>query len=200
MSKRFATILSYLLHPVVYPIIGLLITLKTLPYYINSQVTILASAFVFTGTYVFPLAVGFLLYRFKIITSIEMKDAKERRWPYFIGAVSYYFTASYLQKIGLPDESYAYILGSALIVVLHLLMLSFTKPSAHLAGIGGFTGLLMAISYKYQIGLLAYIALCLILAGFLASARLRLKAHTPAEVTFGYFSGLIIILLLVLFS
>jgi membrane-associated phospholipid phosphatase len=200
MTQRFATVLSYLLHPVVYPILGLLITLKALPYYINSQITILALAFVFTGTYIFPLAVSFLLYRFDVISSFEMKKREDRKWPYVIGAISYYFTASFIQEIGLPNESYAYVLASAMVVVVHLIMLSFSKPSAHLAGIGGFTGLMMAVSYKYQIGFLPYIALCIILAGFLGSARLKLNAHTLGEVVFGYFSGMFIILITVYLS
>ena len=197
MSNRLAKILSYALHPVIYPLIGTLITLKALPFYVNQKVMLLTLAFVFTGTYIFPVAISFFLYRLKLISSLEMKLAKDRKWPYLVGAISYYFTASSIQNFGLPRESHLFILASALIIVLHLFMLAFNKPSAHLAGIGGFTGLLIALSLKFQIGFLPYIALCILLSGFLGSARLTLKAHNHRELGLGYFSGLLIVFLVV---
>lgn len=199
MSTQLAKVLSYLFHPVIYPLIGLLIILNSVPYYIPSQVTLLALLFVFTGTYIIPVLVSFLMLKMKIVGSLEMKEAKDRRWPYLIGAISFYFTASALKKIGLANESYLFIQASAIVILLHFSLLKFWKPSAHLGAIGGFTGLLMALSLKYQIGFIVFIALAILVAGFLATARLSLKAHSPGELVFGYFSGLFIVAFLVYF-
>lgn len=198
MNRKLSIVLSYLLHPVIYPVLGIFLILKALPYYSSPELTLLSIAFVFTGTYVFPVIISFLLYKMNLISSLEMKDAKDRRWPYLIGAISFYFTASAIQKIGLAQDAYLFILGSTIVIFIHFSTLSFSKPSAHLGGIGGFTGLLLALSFKYQIGFLPYIAICLLLAGFLGSARLSLKAHNSSEIAFGYFSGLLIVGLVVL--
>ena len=197
MSQQLAKVLSYLFHPVIYPVLGLLIILNVGPFYVPSQIINLSLAFVFTGTYIIPLLVSFLMLRLKIVASLEMKEAKDRRWPYLIGCISFYFTAAALEKIGLSNDVYLYIQASAIVILLHFSMLKFWKPSAHLGAIGGFTGLLMAISLKYFIGLLPLIALCILVAGFLATARLKLKAHSPGELVFGYFSGLLIVGLVV---
>lgn len=199
MSKQVAKVLSYLFHPVIYPVLGVLIILNSVPYYVHSQVTILALVFVFTGTYIIPVLVSFLMLRLKIVGSLEMKEAKDRRWPYLIGVISFYFTASALEKIGLSNESYLFIQSSAIVILVHFSMLKFWKPSAHLGAIGGFTGLLMALSLKFQIGLLPLIALSFLVAGFLATARLKLQAHNSGELVFGYFSGLLIVGTLVYF-
>lgn len=199
MSKQLAKVLSYLFHPVIYPVLGVLIILNSVPYYIHSQVTILALAFVFTGTYIIPVLVSFLMLKLKIVGSLEMKEAKDRRWPYLIGSISFYFTATALEKIGLSNETYLFIMSSAIVILLHFSLLKFWKPSAHLGAIGGFTGLMMAISLKYQVGLLPIIALAFLIAGFLATARLRLNAHTTGELVFGYFSGLLVVGSLVYF-
>ncbi len=193
MGRKAAQWLSYLLHPVVYPILGALFILKSLPYYIQSQLLIVTLALVFTGTYLFPVAISFLFYRMQLISSLEMKEARDRRWPYLVGAVSYYFTASFLGDIGLPEELRLFLLASACVIMLHLILLQFHKPSAHLAGIGGFTGLLLSTSLKYGLGLLPLLACCFVLAGFLGSARLKLNAHDPNELAVGYLSGLLIV-------
>lgn len=193
MNLLFARILSYLLHPVIYPLIGLLVVLKLLPYYIPSEITIVTFLFVFGGTYVVPLLVSFIIYRFGVIESMEMSNASDRRYPYMVGALSFYFTSNFIQSFPIPNEAHLFLLGSALVILVHLLMLGFFKPSAHLAGIGGFVGLLLALSLKYQLGFLTYIASALLLAGFLASARLYLKAHNPFEIVVGFLSGVGII-------
>ena len=193
MGRTLAQWLSYLLHPVVYPILGTLIILEALPYYVNSRLTILSLALVFTGTYIFPVAISFLFYRIQLISSLEMKEARDRRWPYLVGAICYYFTASFLGQLGLPKDLKLFLLGSASIIIIHLFMFRFSKPSAHMAGIGGFTGLLLSESLKYHIGFLPLLALCFLLAGFLGSARLKLQAHSPGELATGNFSGIIII-------
>lgn len=197
MNKSFATLLSYLLHPVVYPLLGLLVIVKALPFHINSSIVLLSLTFVFVGTYVIPLALSFLLYRMELIAGLDMKSARDRRLPYFIAALCFYFTSLLIQKLQLPEEAYLFLLSSALVIVIHLSMLYLFKPSAHLGGIGGFTGLLIKLSWTYEIGFLTMIAACFLLAGFLGSARLYLKAHTPAELIIGYAVGFVVVLLVV---
>lgn len=160
------------------------------PYHITSRIMLLSLALVFVGTYVIPVALSYLLYRTGFIESLEMQEAADRRIPYLIGALSYYFVASILNTLQLPYEAYLFLVSSSVVVVLHLLLLAYFKPSAHLAGIGGFAGLLFALSLKFSINILPLIALSILLSGFLASARYKLRAHSMPELVFGYFSGL----------
>ena len=145
---------------------------------------------VFVGTYFIPIILSYLLHRLGYIENLEMRKARDRRIPYLIGALSYYFVATILNKLQLPVEAYLYLISSTLVVILHLLLLGIFKPSAHLAGLGGFTGLLLALSIKFHINLLPILAVSILLAGFLASARLYLHAHNPGEVLLGYISGI----------
>ncbi|AEV33180.1 hypothetical protein Oweho_2206 [Owenweeksia hongkongensis DSM 17368] len=193
MNRSFAQALSYLLHPAVFPLLGTLAVMQFSPYFIPSNVLIITLALVFTGTYVLPLAISYLLYKLDVIKSLEMKTAQERRIPYLVGAICYYFIATMINVLQLPREAYLFLLASTIIIVLHLMLLRFMKPSAHLGGIAGFTALLFALSLKFQINLLPLIALCIILCGFLASARLYLKAHTPTEIITGFLTGVIVV-------
>lgn len=200
MNRSLAIALSYLLHPAVFPLLGTLVVLQFSPYFIPSNVTILTLILVFTGTYILPLAVSYLLYRMDVIESLHMQNAKDRKIPYLVGAFCYYMIASILEKLQLPREAYYFLLASTIVIIIHLVLLSFMKPSAHMGGIAGFTALLLALSLKYQTNLIPIIAFSVLLSGFLASARLYLKAHTNTEIIVGFTSSLILVFLLVYFG
>lgn len=199
MSKFLAKFFSYLLHPALFPILGVFTVLKLPPFIQSSKVIMLTVALVFCGTYLIPVVVSLLLYRLKVVSSLLMVEARDRRLPYAFSALSFYATALVLRNIEILHEAYLFLLASALVIIIHLFMLNFTKPSAHLAGIGGFLGLLMAISAKYGINLLPIIGMAFFLSGILAASRFYLKAHTWAEIIFGFASGWIIIFLILYF-
>ncbi len=151
------------------------------------------------GTYIIPIAITYWLFRKGYVESLEMSTARDRRIPYLVGALSYYLVATSIKALPLPVESYLFIIASTLVIVIHLLCLGFTKPSAHMGGIGGFTGLVFALSLQYHLNLLLIIGICFLVSGLLASARLYLDAHTPEELIFGYISGFISVFALVYF-
>lgn len=200
MNRSLAQILSYIFHPAIAPILGILAILKLTPHHTPSSLVIVTICVVFAGTYVIPVLISLILFRLGFIPGLEMKTSKERRFPYLLGALCYYVVALFIQNLRLPPEAYLYLLASTLVIVLHLFCLFFFKPSAHLAGMGGITGLLFALSIIYSINLLPFIGLIFLISGFVASARLYLKAHSVLEVVFGFFSGFLLIFVIVIFA
>jgi len=193
MNRSLAKGISILFHPAIYPIIGIFLILRHLPYHYSHKVVVLSIAMVFIGTYLIPVLISLLLFRLRLISSLMMNNAKDRRWPYAFGAVCFIFTAHFLYQAELASEAYLFLFGSALVIILHLGLLRFLKPSAHMAGIGGFLALLMAVSAKYSLNVLPFILLLFLLAGIIGSARLALDAHTPRELWLGFISGLVIV-------
>jgi membrane-associated phospholipid phosphatase len=193
MNKSLAKVISILFHPAIYPIIGIFLILRYLPYHYSHQVVVLSMAMVFIGTYLIPVLVSILLFRLHLISSLMMNSAKDRKWPYAFGALSFLFTAHFIYKAELASEAYLFLLGSAVVFLLHLSLLNFLKPSAHMAGIGGFLALLMAVSAKFSLNVLPFILLLFFLAGLIGSARLSLDAHTPRELWIGFSTGLVIV-------
>lgn len=59
-------------------------------------------------------------------------------------------------------------------------------------GIGGLIGALFAICYFMQMPILMAICACLIIAGCIGFARLKLNAHTPAQVYVGFIFGCLV--------
>ncbi len=193
MKTKVAKFLSLILHPAIFPLLGVFLVLKLPVYHFPSKIILYTLGLVFCGTYVIPVAVSLLLFRFKVVGSLLMDKAKDRRLPYTFGAVSFYFTAVLLEKIETLQEAYFFLLASAAVIVVHLILLSFLKPSAHLAGIGGFLGLVLAMSLKYSLNFLPLVLGVTVASGILASARYQLKAHTFAELSIGFFTGLLMV-------
>lgn len=191
---------SVVFHPAIYPLLGMLAVLKLLPYNFSFETLYLSLGLVFLGTYFIPVLVSLVLYKLDLVSSLMMNEAKDRRLPYLFGAISFYFTARLVDQVGLPVEAFRFLASSALLVLLHFLLLSRLKLSAHMGASAGFLGLLVGLSAKYQMNLLPLIALLILLIGFTASARLALKAHQPRELFWGGLSGFVLIFTAVYWS
>jgi len=190
MSKTFAQILAYILHPVLMPTLGVAGIMALSPYYISKPVFLLTIFYVFMGTYILPSILIFSLWKLRIISSVHLENAKERRYPYLLTALFFYLTAISVKDFQVPDTIAVYLFSGVLVIGIALVLLSFTKISAHMAGMGGLLALTFYLSYNYSIELLFIISAILLAAGLLGAARLRLKAHSPLEVYLGFFLGL----------
>lgn len=88
------------------------------------------------------------------------------------------------------------MLGATLLVVSVLLINLFWKISAHMVAIGGLCGMMIATSYRLQINLHPVLISLFIIAGLIAFSRLKLNAHDPSQVYFGFLLGAFVPLLL----
>jgi membrane-associated phospholipid phosphatase len=68
------------------------------------------------------------------------------------------------------------------------------KVSLHTLALSLFTTFMGVISYHYKIRLIVLISFLLLLTGYIAMARLKLKAHTLYEVYLGYFIGILVLI------
>lgn len=76
------------------------------------------------------------------------------------------------------------------LLLIYLLFSANVKASIHTMGMGTLIGFTMIISLYYEMNLIWLIVIFVILFGFLASARLALKAHKPFEVYTGVIIGI----------
>lgn len=61
-----------------------------------------------------------------------------------------------------------------------------------MVGIGGLLGVLMSISYLIKFDMTLFYILVILMAGFIAFARLRLEEHRPSQIYTGFLLGFII--------
>ena len=206
MITRIAQIISWVFLPLFMPIYALIVTLYTpssekilsnpglyeLPDELKTQLLFL---FVIFGT-VAPGISFILMYRRKLITTIEMDNRNERIIPLFI-VLSYCLILFLLfcfkaPNLVLPRYIYALPLTGAIISLFFIGINLRTKISLHAAGTGILTGYFCAfaaqqLQFNYLLLLLAFLV-----SGLVISARLALNKHTPFQVYLGWLLGFLI--------
>lgn len=201
-EEKLATFISSLFHPLSMPTYGFLLLFFTRNYIstftaFHIKILILSATFIFT--FLLPAINALILLKMGKIKSLEMESVEERKVPYASAAV-YFFSLYYLfHNIGFPEIFSILILGAFISIVLTLIINLNWKISAHTIGIGGIAGAVLGIMYRLQIDL-HFIFMCvLFVSGLVGYARLKLKAHSPAQVYVGFLLGFIVELLLMLF-
>ena len=191
-EEKLARMISYLFHPLLMPTYGFLILFFT-PNYISVftpiglKLAILGITFLFT--FILPVVNTVILWKTSRIKSLSMEESSDRTMPY-AGTILYYFGLYYLfYNTAIPSLFKVLILGAAVAVVLTFVINFKWKISAHTTGIGGIVGALLATIYRMHTEFYIILMLVLLIAGIVGYARLRLKAHTPAQIYTGFLIG-----------
>lgn len=187
--RKISQFLSYTLHPLVMPCIGLLFLYAHSPDRIPSSLLYYLLLVTFIGTYVLPAVIIFILLVYKGIQNLEMPSSFERRLPLLLSSFLYLATNRFVSRIGLPPEYQFYFLGIAVAALLALFINYRMKISIHMIGMGGVTGLLVALAMLYGMVPFSALAVFLVLSGAVGSARLYLESHEETEIYLGYFVG-----------
>lgn len=201
LEHKFSKIISYLFHPLLMPTYGLALLLFTKNYistFTPTKIKLFIISITFIFSFIMPALNAIILFKMKRIKSLEMESPKDRVLPYST-AIVYFLALFYLFfKSPFPPIIYLLILGAALSIFFTLLINFKWKISAHAVGIGGIIGAILGISYRLMIDLQFILFIAIVLAGIIGYARLRLNAHSPAQVYTGFLLGILIELLLMI--
>lgn len=192
MTQRFAKFLSYALHPAIIPTVSAAFLLWVIPMYISKNVFYYTVSFIAISTYLMPGLFSIFLKRIGLVKSLHMSDPRDRKYPFLVSIGFFLFSANALRQWPIPMELVALLISSAITIFIFYLLLRWSKWSVHLAGMGGLTALIIYTSRTYEVELLNWIALSIALSGLLATARLKLSAHTPLQVLAGFCTGLLV--------
>lgn len=194
--KTSTRVISYLFHPLLMPTIGLLVLLNS-GTYISLLEPAAKRAILFVmalGTLVFPLIMVPVFYYRNLINDIQNPSREERLIPLLIIFILYAITFIYFIRLPLNKIIHGYALSVSL-VAFFLLVISFkTRLSSHMTGLGGMTGLVIALILLYGTPLLGVLLLTLLASGLTGSARLWLGEQRSSEVYSGYLLGFTVVL------
>ena len=187
-----AHFLSIFLHPLFMPVytLGLALWLDPhLGYFLDLRTRLIVLGMVTLMTVAFPITSVLLLIRSGLVSGLQMPNRKERIAPYCMTLVYYGMTWFLLARTPLHPLVQSLMIGAALALVLTTLITLRWKISAHMVGIGGALGALLALGFIHQLAFVVPIAGAIILAGALGTARLLTSDHTPAQVYAGFVLG-----------
>ncbi|MCK7589744.1 hypothetical protein M0G43_04085 [Subsaxibacter sp. CAU 1640] len=184
--------ISFIFHPVIMPLLGVLFYFSKTPRFIPEPI-MKAKVFSITIlTIILPILVYFLLKTIKNVKSVYLESTKERIVPLTVNIA---IVSLILYRVLPPteiEELYYFFLGilCSTIACLLLAILKF-KASIHMIASAGFFMFAVALSIHFKININGTIALMCIILGAIATSRLHLKAHSNIELIIGFFIGLI---------
>lgn len=199
MNKQLATAFSYVFHPLMmstylFSIIVWLSPYNVLPVGFSTTGSAVLIALVWITTFLIPALSLFVLKMSGNITSLTLKNREERITPIIYTTVMYGVT-TYLFGVKVElGPLISVLLGiSTLLIGLTGLITLFWKISIHTLALGGLIGMLMAINQNTSIpNITVMLFVLFVLSGVVASARLKLNAHSPIQVYSGFVLGVFV--------
>ena len=189
-----ARIISYLFHPLFIPVyIGLFVIYELRLFHEATEWDRTRLVIMFLLYYTFlPMVVTLLLKGLNFIDSIHLKTQKERIIPYVICEI-FYFWAWYVFKnlSGTPDEVVMLSLAIFLATSLGLILNAYMKISMHAIAVGVLSCFVLLAGMTTGIPFGIYISIAFIISGLTLTARLIDSDHNQKEIYFGFFTGVL---------
>jgi hypothetical protein len=195
MEKRIASFISYISHPLLMPMIGLLVISNSGTYAadLDQRFTNFIYRSVFLLTFMIPVAMMLLFYFTRLTKSLQFSERRERLFPLYVTLFFYIATYVLIRKLPVSQVYQRFIFSACLSVLFVLAISYFWKISAHLVGWGGVVGLIVVLSFRFDTDLMLFLILAIVAAGVTAFARLRLDEHKPGQVYSGFLVGFLTI-------
>ena len=190
--KLFLKSASYIFHPLLMPILGVVLYYGVTPKYIDPQL-VRAELFAIAIITIFvPIVVFFLLKNLRIVETIYLKDVKERKFPLMIQCLLLLLIIKMVFDPYDDPELYYFFVAILFSAFSALVMVFFkVKVSLHQIGVAGILMFLVGLSAHFKINLLISISFFLFVNGWVASSRLETGAHNYSELLVGLFLGII---------
>lgn len=197
--KKLAPIISYLFHPLLIPSLGLLLLLNSGTYLslLDPEAKRAILLVMVLGTLVFPLMMLPILYYRNLVSSYNDASREERLIPQVIILVLYIITFVYFNRLPLSRVIHAYVLSTAVVLFLVILLNLKFHLCIHSAALGGLTGLIIALIFLYESPLQGMLILSLLAGGITGTSRLAMGTHWGGVLA-GYLLGFGVVLLCIL--
>ena len=183
---------SFIFHPLIMPLLGVLFYFSKTPRYIPEPVMKAKVFSIIILTIILPILLFFLLKTINKVDTIYLKTTKERVLPLLINSV---IITLILLRVMTPneiEELFYFFLGILISNLLCLLLAFYgIKASIHMIAATGFFMFAVGIGIHFKININGTIALTMIILGAIATSRLHLKAHTNQELITGVCTGLL---------
>ena len=196
--KFFANLVSIVCHPVFMPVAIAFFLYKINPAgfsNINDDKMYEWLGILALNTIFFPLVTVFLLKKLNFIDSIKLNNSKDRIIPLIATMIFYFWAYMVFKNFKLPTAApqilKIFLLGNFWGIICVFMVNIFKKVSMHAAGAGSMLGIMIVLMITSRINIFLALMIAIIIAGFIGTSRLVLRAHTQGEIGLGYILGIV---------
>ena len=184
--------ISFIFHPLIMPLLGVIFYFSKTPRFIPEPVMKAKIFSVIILTITLPILLFFLLKTINKVDTIYLKTTKERVLPLLINSIIITLILLRVLKPNEIEELFYFFLGILISNLLCLFLALYSiKASIHMIAATGFFMFAVGIGIHFKININGTIALMMIILGAIATSRLHLNAHTNEELIAGAFTGLL---------
>lgn len=147
-------------------------------------------------TFLIPVGAIYLLYRFKQIQDLALRDRKDRILPLALQCVAMFVLVQVYSWQGMPAWALGFFKGGFVLLVVAFFVSMKWKISGHAAGNAALTTAAFVLYYRFPFMVPFVLPVAaLVLTGWICSIRLYLGRHTLGQVAAGALVGCVSILL-----
>jgi hypothetical protein len=203
--KAMARFISWLFHPVFLPVFLMYFLTYEHPYLFagfndwHKARVVMMALLMFTF---FPVITLVLLKGLRFIDSIYLRTQKDRVIP-FIATMIWYFWIWYVWKnmanvpdaMEMPRPAVQFALACFISTILGLMMNIRMKISLHAIAVGVIMTFMFLLAFNGGFHFGTWLALSVLIAGSVCTARFIVSDHTAGEIYFGLLTGVLSMLL-----
>lgn len=197
ITNILANIFSAIFQPIFIPMYGIILLSIADPVISNFSAPVLRFLWlvIFTTTALIPLMVVVGGRMLGLIGDTFISNRKERPLPYILSLASYIVGIIILSNKGLHFIYIAPFIGSTITLVAIFVVNFWWKISAHMSAMGGLTGGILAYNFLFLHNIISIMVITILISGIVGWSRMKLKAHTLAQVGCGWLTGFLCVFL-----
>jgi len=206
--RFLATIISYVCHPVFFPLVMAIVIYKLSPgtfiAITPKQMSLWFLNIAITAVF-FPLFAIALMKPLGFIQSLHMREAKERTIPLLAIMIFYFWVSHVFNTVGTgqptklmpeigtkaPLVFKVLLLGNFWGVIAVFVINIFVKISMHTAAAGAMIGILVVLMWTNPVDMTLPLLVSIAIAGIIGTARMLLGTHQRGDIIVGYLVGLV---------
>jgi len=145
---------------------------------------------VFLSTVLIPGFSVFLMWRLKLIETMQLNTSRERIIPYAAAMIFYFWPWMVLKQLtGTPEVFINFIQGSFLAVCGAWIININSKISMHTTAMSGMLMFFLLFSFADSEASGLYLSLAILITGMVTTARLIVSDHTRVQIVQGFVVG-----------
>ena len=191
----WATWISRVFHPVLMPLVTLIMVFALDPYLQALPEVFMYMAVVVLVNTLAPAVSIFVLHKRGYLSDLDIRIRKERTLPFII--VLAYFIMTYALLVLRPALYIPLVyldmwMGLMASIGLALIITRWFKISMHMLAQGGVLGIAMAVQAMQTVPTWTLNGILVFIAGWVGFARIHLNVHRHIEVYIGYLLGFVV--------
>lgn len=191
MSDFLLRSISFVFHPLIMPLLGVIFYFSKTPRFIPDPIVKGKVFSIVILSVILPLLLFYLLKTLNKVNSIYLKTAKERILPLILNCgivlIIIFRVFPHFEIL----ELYYFFVGILCSTLACLILATLkVKASIHMIAASGFFMFAIAVGIHFKININGTIAITTIILGAIATSRLHLQAHNGTELLIGMFLGI----------